>query len=391
MPTQWVTVCRCDRPYSANQQFSIDVCAACKKRVGDNASGRHKGPDLCSCDRPDPRQIASFLKPNEAEPVSLDLASVGLTSENFPTERYHPIAFLGDSPRATTVMARDKQRGSKVAIKCFKRVPASMQATFQSEAKKIQLLTHTNIAKILDFGFPNLRPPYLVTEYKDGFNLAQCLALYGVPSFDVAVKILVDLCEVLIYSQKQGTLHRDVRPENIIFYDDLNSEPTVWITDYAFPKTRAGEGMSERCDVLYMSGDEARNLDYSEKSEVYCIGSVGFSLLTRKAPFPEGTAQEIKNNHALKLAPRVSSLNHDPKRPGDLEEVIERCMEKDPNVRFDSIEKLKERLDVFPRREKMRIAAILSARKRKLFTRIGLIGLGVAVACAAGYFAFAPH
>jgi serine/threonine-protein kinase len=231
----------------------------------------------------------------------------------------------------------------------------------------------------------------VVTEYKDGFNLDQCLALYGVPSFDVAVKILVGVCETLNYAQKQGVLHRNIRPGNIIFLDDMNSEPSVSVTDFALPKVKLSEQLTDPRDAIHMSADEARNMEYSEKSEVYSIGCIGYSLLAGRPPFQEGTVLDIKNSHALKLPPRISSLKFDNKRPKDLDEVIEKCLEKDPSYRFESVPKLLERLEVFPRREKMQIAAVLAARKRKkILLILGAVLLMVAL-CALGCFVLRPH
>lgn len=266
-----------------------------------------------------------------------------------------------------------------------------MQSTFESEVKKNQQLTHTNIARIVGVGVHNGKTPYVVTEYKEGFNLEQYLALHGIPSHDVAVKILISVCETVIYAQKQGVLHRDIRPGNIIFLDDMNSEPSVLITDFSLPKVKLSEGLTEPCDALYMSCEEARGLEYSEKSEVYSLGCVGYALLTGRPPFQDGTVLDIKNMHALKLPPKISAIKFESKRPPDLEEIVERCLEKDPGYRFESIAKLQERLEVFPRREKMQIEAVLAARKKKKILRIAVAVLLAVALCVVGYFVLRTH
>ncbi len=389
--TQWISVCRCDRHYSPTSQFSIDVCANCKRRVAINTAGKVECPDLCTCEKPNPKKVPTHIKQNESDTLALDLASVGMARDSFPLERYTPIAILGDGARATVILARDRQRGTKVAVKCFKKIAPAMQATFQSEAKKNQQLNHTNISKIIDLGVHNGKTPYLVTEFKDGFNLEQCLALHGTPSHDVAVKILISVCETLMYAQKQGVLHRDIRPGNIIFVDDMNSEPIVLVTDFSLPKVKQSEELTEACDAIYMSADEARSVEYTEKSEVYSIGAVGFSLLTGRPPFLDGDFREIKNRHALKLPPKISDLKFESKRPKDLEEVIERCLEKDPGYRFESVAKLLERLEMFPRREQMQIATVLAARKKKKILLIAGAGAVFLIICAVGYLLLSHH
>ncbi len=310
--------------------------------------------------------------------MSLDPASLKIPAENFPLDKYSPIAFLGDTPRATTLLCRDRARGNKVAVKCFKRIKPAMHATFQSEAKKIQPLTHPNIAKIIDIGIQG-DTPYLVTAYKDGFDIEQYLALHGTPTYDVAVKILIGVCEALKYAKAQGIMHQDLRPGNVIFVDDMNSEPSVVVTDFALPKCKFNEAEPSKLDAwdaLYMSGDEARNMDFTEKSEVYSVGNLGYALLAGRAPFSGADYIGVKNQHALKLPPRISNVKYDNKRPGELEEIIERCMEKDPAVRWESPAKLLERLEVFPRRVQMMIDAAMMARKRKQITKIAAIAGG---------------
>lgn len=389
---QWISICRCDRPFSPSTSYSIDVCANCHRRVAANAAAGPKHPDLCCCMERSPQKVPTHLKPNESDTISFDVAKVGLSPANFPIERYAPIGFLGHSKRATTILARDKTRGTKVAVKCFKKITPEMQSLFQSEVKKNQQLTHTSIVKILDFGFHNGKAPYLVTEYKDGFNVEQCLALYGFPSFDIAVKVMLGICEALLYAQKQGVSHRNLRPGNVIFFDDLNSEPSVFVSDFAFPKIKASEGLIETNDAIWMSADEARNMEYTEKSEVYSIGMIGFLLLGGRPPFRDGDIQEIKNMHALKLPPNVSDLNFDRKRPKDLEDIIWKCLEKDPNYRFETVAKLQERLEVFPRRLQMQINEVLAARKRKKIMLIASIAAAVvSVVGAVGFFVLRGH
>lgn len=386
--SQWISVCRCARQYSPNAQFSIEVCNKCKRRVPVNAKGSIGNEHfLCTCSEPDARKIPTQTKLNDPEPVTLDLASVKINPDLFPLERFTPIAILGDTPRAHTLLCRDKQRGTKVAVKLFKNIPINMLPTFESEVKKNKLMTHTNIAKIADLGHGGGKAPYVVSEYKDGFDLSQCVAMYGVPSYDVAVKILIDTCEVLAYALTQGILHRDLRPGNIIFIDDGNSDPTICITDFALPKVKAAEDLSHPWQALYLSGDEARNMEFKETSEQYCLGNIGYLLLTGRPPFTEGSAKEIKNLHALTLAKRITSVNFDNERPRDLEEVVERTMEKDPKERFDSIEKFKERLEVFPRRIQMQIDAVKAAKAKAHMIKVVLVSLIVlAVVSIGGYF-----
>jgi hypothetical protein len=158
--TQWTSACRCDRPYLPSSNFSIDVCSKCKRRVVAIVDGEITRQDLCTCKTPDPKKVSTYIKPNEIDPLTLELSNVRLSADTFPLEKYTPLSMLGFREGATVILARDKQRGTKVAVKIFKKIPSTMQATFQSEIKKNQQLIHTNITKIVDSGFYQDKTPY---------------------------------------------------------------------------------------------------------------------------------------------------------------------------------------------------------------------------------------
>lgn len=393
--TQWRSFCKCDRAYAPNNQFYIPVCNNCKRRVaGSSANNADKMNMLflCSCSSPSPKKVPNFQKlARNDEPVVLEVETVGIAADAFPSERYTPIAVLGQNTRDDAILARDRQTGNKVAIKLFKGVAPESFAAFEQDTKKSKKLSHNNIARLLDAGIYNGKTPYTVTDYKDAFDLEQNLAINGRPSHDVVIKIMTTLCETSIYGQKEGLLHRQYKPGDVLFVDDLNAEPTVVVTDFCLPNFRAKQKWQDRSDVLFLSGDEARNLDYDERSETYVIGCIGFMLLTGQAPFIEGSPQDIKNAHALKLPPKFSAFEFDPARPKELEDIVYRCLEKDPRVRFDTVAQLLERLEVFPRREKMHVAAIEAAKKRKKLLVMGAAGVGAMIVCGIAFALFGAH
>lgn len=388
--TQWQSRCRCNLPYAPGSSFSIDICNSCKKRIAKFAKGRVIEPYLCQCSEPIPVVVPHYMKPKGVEdPIEVDLRTLSLSNETFPTERYKPIGILGDDAKECVILCRDRQTGLKVAVKCYRRTDPAFAKAFEKEGGKVRKLSHPKIAKLSDFGKLDDKIPYTVTEYKDGFNIEQCLSLYGIPTYDVAVTVLLGICEALLAAQREQVVHNNLKPGNVIFFDDLNSEPSVSVVDFPLYRGKKFEDTLERNEVLYLSADEARGLDFNEKSAIYTIGCIGFALLTGRPPFDSGSAREIKNKHGLELPPRISSLKFDNSRPGDLEEVIERCLEKDPNQRFESIEKLKERLEIFPQRVRRQIAAIQAEKKKQQTIRIAIIATvalvlaGIVVAIAA--------
>ncbi len=377
---QWNSVCRCDHTYSPNAQYSIEQCMKCKKRVFKNATKKVTSIDLCSCEQPASVTIPTFLKQNQQSEIALELSSIGMSPSEFPMERYKPLGVLGVNAGANVILCRDQLSGKKVAVKYFKGSTGAFLAAFTQEVKNNSRLSHPLIAKIIDSGIYNNRAPYVVTEYKEGFNLQHYLDTFGTPTHDVAVKVLMSVCEAIIYAHKEKVFHRNLKPGNVIFIDDTNSEPSIAIMDFGFPSLAKLE-LTAPADAFFMSADDARGLDFSEKSELYSIGCLGFALLTGRPPFQDGTARDIKNSHALKLPPKISDLKFQSERPKDLEEVVEKCLEKDPRDRFETVAKLLERLEVFPKRVQLQIATLAAARKKQLLIRIAA-GLFVLVLVA---------
>lgn len=384
--SQWISACRCDNPYSPSSRFSLDVCANCKQCIPPDADGAVDASGLCSCSRRDAKKIPGQIKQTEQDAVALDIASLRMTAANFPLERYTPIAVLGDNIRATIILARDKVRGGKVAVKCYKKLPAALKTSFLNEAKKLQQLNHSNIVKTIDCGLTQAGTPYVVTDFKEALNLDQCIAAYGTPSHDVTIRILAGICEAVVAAQKQGMLHRNIKPANVLFFDDRNAEPSILLRDFAMHKGDPLEEAATTSDLLYMSSDEARNMDYTEKSEMYAVGNIGYLLVTGKAPFDEGEPREIKNLHALKLQKRMADIKFDNTRPKQLDELIERCLEKDPSYRFDSMPQLLERLQALLRMEQAQHAQVLAGQQLKKVLTVGGAALVVAIIATIAFF-----
>ncbi len=394
--SQWFSNCRCDRPYSPSTRFSLDVCDTCKQPVPPAANTMQAVSGICSCLNPAARKAPSQIKATEKDALEFDIASLRMTAANFPLERYSPIGILGDGGRATVILARDKVRGGKVAVKCFKRLPAALQASFLNESKKLQQLNHSSIVKIIDFGMSSAGTPYVVTDYKEAMNLEQCLACYGTPSHDVSTKIMAGICEAILAAQKQGILHRNIKPGNVLFYDDRNSDPTILLTDFAMYKGDVLEDAADARDLFYISADEARNMDYTERSEIYSIGSIGYLLLTGQAPFSDGNAREIKNLHALKLPPRICDAKFDNTRPKQLEALVEKCLEKDPSYRADSIAQLHAQLEALLRMQQAEMEQGLAIQKMQKALMIGGTVLAIMVVLlialgAATFFGLFKH
>ena len=372
--TQWISACRCNQTYSPNTQFSIPFCFVCKRRIVSDFDGTITHIELCSCPEPNPLTVPTFSdKKIDNEESELDPSSIGLGGDIFPVELYKPLGFLG----ANTALARQRNSGRKVAVKCLKGIADENLIAFEKEIKQVDRLNHPNMARIIDSGIHN-NTPYIVTEYKDGFSLEHYFDLYGKPSHDIALMILVSVCEAIAYANKEKVLHEELKPSDIIFIDDKNSKPSSIVTDIGLSRLREAKPSPKL--FRYMSCEQARGIKHDERSEVYSIGSLAFELLTGRPPFLSNSAQDLKNEHALKLPPKISDIAFEAERPKDFEAIVERCLEKDPRDRFESVAQLYERLDRIQTRESFAIEQKqLELKTKKNMIRFSIAGAALLV------------
>lgn len=144
-----------------------------------------------------------------------------------------------------------------------------------------------------------------------------------------------DLADALGYAHRQGVVHRDIKPDNVLV-DDESGRPML--TDFGVAKARAsGTTLTEMGGVVgtphYMSPEQAsgdRNLD--GRSDIYSLGVVGCTMLTGRPPFEGDTFRDIIVQHVTKQPQPLRTV--EPSVPTDLASAIERCLEKDPNARW---------------------------------------------------------
>jgi serine/threonine protein kinase/WD40 repeat protein len=157
-------------------------------------------------------------------------------------------------------------------------------------------------------------------------------------------RIGVQAAEALAYAHRQGVLHRDVKPSNLL----LDAQGTVWITDFGLAKAEGSDELTHTGDIVgtirFMAPErfEGKSLP---QSDVYALGITLYELLTLRPAFDDTNKGRLigKVVHDAPLAPRKI----DPRIPRDLETVVLKCLAKDPHERYPSAEALAEDLQRF--------------------------------------------
>jgi serine/threonine-protein kinase len=251
---------------------------------------------------------------------------------------------------------------------------------FVNEARAAGQLNHPNVVQVYDVGHADGRH-YFSMEFIHGGSLEDKVPKTGggVP-FKEALPWFLDAANALIFAEKKGILHRDIKPDNFM----VGQDGSVKLCDLGLAKK------SESADLLaqgiigtpHFIAPEAirRKSDVDRRADLYSLGCTFYRILTGRNPFPAPSVKEILLAHLNQPAPRVSALV--PQVPKELDEVVARLMAKDPAARFESATELWGALDKIRLQLGMEAHGLNPGKAKKLAIVGGVLALaaiGVAV------------
>src|SRR6266498_2635580 len=254
-------------------------------------------------------------------------------------EEYEIVDELGRGGMAIVFKAKEKQLDREVAIKVL---PFSLAfdrefvERFQREARTSARLEHPNIIPIYRVGKSG-RVIYFVMKFLRGKPLSNILAARGsLPPAEIR-KILADVARALAYAHKKEIVHRDIKPDNIMF--DEHGHAVV--TDFGIAKAASGgkltgTGMSIGTPH-YMSPEQAKAQPLDGRSDIYSLGVVAYQCLTGSVPYDGEDSFSIGYRHIMEEIP-TPPLENPEKR--QLFEVVKKMMAKTPAQRFQNAEEL---------------------------------------------------
>jgi len=249
--------------------------------------------------------------------------------------RYHILEQLGEGGMAVVYKAYDTKVEREVALKVIRMELKDQERhlkRFKREAKALTKLTHPNIVGLLDFDIYEGNP-YIVMEYIPGGNLKERLA--GPIPWQKVAALLVPIADALGYAHKQGILHRDVKPSNILITESgqpmlsdfgvakvLEVEETMDLT-----ATGMGVGTPE-----YMAPEQFTSRDYDHRADVYALGVVLYEMVVGRKPFTADTPYAVAIKQSKDPLPRPT--NYVAEIPEDVERVLFKALAKDSKDRF---------------------------------------------------------
>lgn len=359
--TQWINTCRCDQvPISDQEQTTI--CRLCNKRIAETRVGSVTqwifSEHQCKCASPQPMTIKgsrSAYKSRSFEEDEEEIEgeeAIDVDGSLFPTERYKPLAVLGQGALGQVFLCRDVHLRKKVAVKSLLALTDERIVSFQQEAKIASKLNHENVIKVFDFGTSSGDRPYMVLEYFPGQSLQELIEERQYLEEDESIVIFRSICQALSYLHEQGTFHRDLKPSNILLRTIDQQTIDLRLIDFGLSKTT--QDVQSKTDVQgrtvvgtpgYMSPDQAFGLEYDARSEIYSLGCIMFEMIAGRPPFLGESSLEVLNKHQFEDVPDLKEFA--PDVSNKLCDLIEKCLRKDPADRFQSVKEILAELATF--------------------------------------------
>lgn len=287
----------------------------------------------------------------------MTFAGKGSNNQRIPNpkdfrERFTDFEILGEGGMGTVYKANDTILQKKVAIKLLKvdHVKSGKHiARLQKEAKALAKLNHHAITTILDFGLTEKEEPYLIMEYLDGYSFEEYLEKRGKLSLEEAFPIFEQIAQALQYSHGKGIIHRDLKPSNILLIKSDTNSPSIKIIDFGISTIlESDQGQTTSGTMLgspaYMSPEQTESTKVDERSDIYSLGCIIFRTLTGTIPISGQTANQTILLKRTTTAPTLSKAEKNLSFPAELENLVERCLEKDPSKRYSTIEEFQTQL-----------------------------------------------
>ena len=292
------------------------------------------------------RQSEAFMQTSALNVAAKTLAASQESSEDEQKIEeigpYHLLKLIGEGGTGNVYLAVDTRLDRKVAIKILTvdfAEDVDRISRFKQEARATSSLNHPNIVTIFEVGEVEGRN-YIVTEFVEGVILRARLTevLPGGLDTTETISIITQVLQALDAAHRAGIIHRDIKPENII----IRADGLVKVLDFGIAKLDASQSASvdhltTRTGVVigtaaYMSPEQARGQKVDHRTDIFSVGIVLYEMLCGRKPFEGETWSDVMAAVLVKDPPPIDPAV----APSALKQIVERCLDKNPDKRFQS-------------------------------------------------------
>jgi beta-lactam-binding protein with PASTA domain/predicted Ser/Thr protein kinase len=273
-------------------------------------------------------------------------------SEQGPTvfkDRYEVHRKLARGGMSDVYLARDRVLDRPVALKVLfpeYAKDATFVARFRREAQAAARLNHPNIVGVYDWG-EETGTYFIAMEYIEGRTLSEIVRAEGPMHPRRAAEVAADTAAALGFAHRNGVIHRDVKPGNVM----VETSGLVKVADFGIAQAVGGPEQTQLTRVgsvmgtaTYFSPEQAQGRQVDPRSDIYSLGCVLFEILTARPPFTGDTPVAIAYKHVQEAPPHPSEIVQVP--PG-LDAIVMKCLAKSPDGRYSSSEELRTDLRRF--------------------------------------------
>ncbi|MEW5795936.1 MAG: protein kinase [Candidatus Zixiibacteriota bacterium] len=258
------------------------------------------------------------------------------------------------------------------------------RARFIREAQAAAKLSHPNIVTVHEVSELHGRP-YIVMEHVEGQSLLEVIKGPGLTP-DRVINLVIQVCDGLTEAQKYGVVHRDIKPSNIL----IDSHGRAKLLDFGLAAVRGTDKLTKTGSTLgtlgYMSPEQASGRTVDERSDLFSLGVVLYETITGRRPFTG--EDEAATLHAVTHETPQPLARFCAHVPDGLQQVVDKALQKDPSVRYQSASGMMADLRLLRRRSYDTDQTIKrpDAKSRYLLPVVGMVTL-ILILIAVGYFA----
>ncbi|HEX6240231.1 MAG TPA: serine/threonine-protein kinase [Polyangiales bacterium] len=264
--------------------------------------------------------------------------------------RYRLLQKVADGRRGSLYRAEQIDGGERLAIKLVHALPHQSQERFEQRfAQEVQIsgsLSDHNTLSVLDYGQADELQMFVAMEWLSGVDLARLISLRGPLSARQALFLADQVLRSLSAAHARAMVHGDLTPDGLFISRGQSGPSVVKVMDYGRRRlaSYSDEGQSlvgmPTGWARYLAPEQITGEDYDQRADIYALGCILYEAMTGERPFPDATgigiwmAQSNERPRPLSAHPAASGV------PREVEELVARCLEKDPARRYETATQL---------------------------------------------------